>query len=149
MAFYSERPKPRYRPGEYTRLLQEERERWSNANLKNRPVPKPPGVAFHADLDLTELDEFGRPMLTFKAKATELGESHICIRSRRMCYTTRRIIAAMHALDDHPVPLYGEVVCSEYDGNGLYLTRVNMLDLPSLPVLTEWLKDNGIRGVLV
>ncbi len=148
MAFYSDRPKPRYRPGEYTRELQEERARWSNAHLRARPAPKPVGVPFHADLDLTELDEFGRPMLTFKAKATELGESHICIRSRRMCYTTRRIIAAMHALDDQPVPLYGEVHASEYDGDGLYLTRVGILELPELPVLVKWLKENGIRGVL-
>ncbi|MGE3108667.1 MAG: hypothetical protein AB7G11_12815 [Phycisphaerales bacterium] len=149
MAFYSERPKPRYRPGEYAKALEEERLRWSNIHFRPKAPERPKGIPFHAELDLTELDTVGRPMLTFTAKASELGESHICIRSRRMCYTTRRIIAAMHALDDQPVPVYGEVDCSDYDGNGLYLTRVRLMELPSTPELLEWLKEQGIRGVLV
>jgi len=146
MAFVPQQPKPRYRPGEYAAKMREEAQRWSDPPAPKRPLPS--GAPFEAELDLTELDERGRPMLTFIAKSTELGTGHICFRSRRMCYAGRKVIAVLHMVDDEPVPLYGEVLLSEYDCEAMYITRIRILALPKNSVVQGWLAENSLRGRL-
>lgn len=147
MAFVPQSSKPRYRPGEYAALQRAEAERWSNAR-KRPPVPARRGAPFPAELDLTELDEHEKPMLTFTGRACELSGTHISFRARRMCYRSRNVILAVHLVDDQPVPLYGEVESSEYDGEGMCLTWVKLLELPNRDVLHDWLRANGIKGAL-
>jgi len=146
MAFVPQPSKPRYRPGEYAALMKEEAARWSNGP-KRPPAPRH-GAPFPAELDLTEIDTHGKPMLTFVGRACELSGTHMSFRSRRMCYPSRHVIAAVHLVDDQPVPLYGEVESSEYDGKGMCLTWVKLLEMPDNPDIQDWLRSNGIKGAL-
>ncbi|MBC7771334.1 MAG: hypothetical protein H7210_02450 [Pyrinomonadaceae bacterium] len=147
MAFVPQQSKPRYKPGEYAAMMREESQRWSNG--PKRPAPPPQkGAPFGAEMDLTEIDEYGKPMLTFVARATQLSGTHLSFRCRRMCYAKRNVIAAVHLVDDQPVPLYGEVETSEYDGDGMCLTWIKLLEMPRNSILQDWLKANGIKGAL-
>lgn len=94
--------------------------------------------AFKAELDLAELDERGRPGATWAGRATELSRSQLTFRSRRMCYDGRELMIAVHLVDDRPVALYGVVQRSEYDGDGLYRTVVDLATLPETDSVHAW-----------
>jgi hypothetical protein len=102
---------------------------------------RPVGVRFDADLDICELDDRDRPGPAWTARGRELSRSHLIIRSRRMCYPGRRVLAAVHLIDDQPVPLFGKVVSCEYDGEGLYRVDLELLKLPERPEIVEWLNQ--------
>lgn len=104
---------------------------------------KPAGVRFDAELDLTELDDRDRPGLVWTGRARELSRSHLVLRSRRMCYQGRRILAAVHLIDDRPVPLLGRVTGCEYDGDGMYRVELELMQLPPKPEIALWLEDRG------
>jgi len=146
MGFVSQPSKPRYKPGQYAQERRDEANRWADDPVQ--APTKPAGAPFRAELDMTELDERGQPMLTFTAKSTEIGGSHLCLRSRRMCYTGRKVILVIHLVDDEPVPIFGRVKSSDYDRDGLYLTRLELMDMPPDPILQEWLRSRGFRGKL-
>ncbi len=106
-----------------------------------QPSPRPAGksnVSFKADLDLAELDERGRPGATWSGRACELSRSQIVFRSRRMCYDGRELLIAVHLIDDRPVALFGAVQRSEYDGDGLYRTVVDLAALPDTDAVHAW-----------
>jgi hypothetical protein len=94
---------------------------------------------FKADLDLAEVDERGRPGAPWPGRACELSRSHIAFRSRRMCYEGRAVLVAVHLVDDRPVALFGVVARSEYDGEGLYRTTLDLAALPKSDGVTAWL----------
>jgi hypothetical protein len=96
-------------------------------------------VKFDAELDLAELDDRERPGPTWPAKGRELGRSHLILRTRRMCYLNRRILIAVHLIDDRPVPLFGKVVNCEYDGDGLYKVDLDLMRVPERPEIAAWL----------
>ncbi len=111
-----------------------------------RPRPIPPGHAFKADLDLAELDERRRPGMTWPGKSYEISKNHIAFRSRRMCYLGRSLLALVHLVDDTPVPLFGEVIASEYDGDGLYRTVIGLMELPDEEPIKTWIAGQAGRG---
>lgn len=93
---------------------------------------------FKAELDLAELDERGRPGPMWAGRATELSRSQLMFRSRKMCYDGRELMIAVHLVDDRPVALYGVVHRSEYDGDGLYATVVDLATLPETDAIHAW-----------
>lgn len=104
-----------------------------------RPIArKPTGLNFDAELDLCELDERDRPGPTWTGKGRELSRSHMAFRSKRMCYCGRRILAAVHLIDDKPVPLFGKVLACDYDGDGLYRVELELQRAPERPEITAW-----------
>jgi hypothetical protein len=112
--------------------------------------PSPPprtrkaaGVRFDADLDLCELDDRERPGPTWTGKGRELSRSHLAIRTRRMCYPGRRVLAAVHLIDSEPVPLFGRVVACDYDTDGLYRVEIELQRVPERPEITAWVGSQG------
>lgn len=105
------------------------------------PAPKATGIRFDAELDLSELDDRDRPGPTWSGRGRELGRSHIVLRTRRMCYTNRRVLIAVHLIDDEPVPLLGLVTECEYDGDGLYKVALELMRVPERPEISAWISD--------
>lgn len=104
-------------------------------------LPRPqPGIKFDAELDLSELDDRDRPGAVWTGRGRELGRGHMVFRSRRMCYEGRRLLAAVHLIDDQPVPLFGRVTGCEYDNDGLYRVQMELLPLPEKPDVAIWLE---------
>lgn len=101
---------------------------------------KPAGIRFDAELDLSEMDDRDRPGLVWIARGRELSRSHVTFRSRRMCYEGRRIVAAVHLVDDKPVALFGRVVHCDYDGDGMYRVELELLPVPEKPEIAAWLE---------
>lgn len=108
-------------------------------------APRSVGVRFDAQLDVCELDDRGRPGLTWTAQARELSRSHIAFRSRRMCYVGRRILMAVHLIDDRPVPLCGHVSHCMYDGEGMYRVEIELARVPNRADITAWLAERRPR----
>lgn len=105
-----------------------------------------PGVPFKAEIDMAELDERGRPGPTWTGRACELSRSHLVVTSRRMCYATRDALIAVHLVDDRPVPLFGKVLKSEYDGDGLYKTTIALAPLPATDAVHAWITKLSTRN---
>ena len=120
---------------------------FSDEEPEPEPAPKPPrpatGMRFEAELDVSELDDRDRPGGTWSARGRELGRGHMVFRSRRMCYEGRRLLAAVHLIDDKPVPLFGKVTSCEYDNDGLYRVHMELLPLPEKPDVALWLEVRG------
>ena len=104
-----------------------------------------PGVPFKAEVDMAELDERGRPGPIWAGRACELSRSQIVILSRRMCYEGRESLVAVHLVDDRPVTLFGKVVRSEYDGEGLYKTTLALAPLPDTDAVHAWMTKLSTR----
>ncbi len=117
--------------------------------LDEDPAPRPPppkkpsSLKFDAELDLCELDDRDRPGATWSGKGRELSRSNLVFRSRRMCHCGRRILVAVHLIDDKPVPLFGKVTSCEYDGDGLYRVEMELLKTPERTEVTEWIAKRG------
>jgi len=103
-----------------------------------KAAKRPSGVRFDAELDLCELDDRDRPGPTWTGRGRELSRAFLTLRSRRMCYPGRLILAAIHLIDDKPVPLLGRVVSCEYDGDGMYRTELELVRLPERPEIAAW-----------
>jgi hypothetical protein len=115
----------------------------STAPVSTRPARRSAGVKFDAELDMTELDDRERPGPTWSAKGRELGRSHLILRTRRMCHLNRRVLVAVHLIDDRPVPLFGRVLNCEYDGDGLYKVDLELMRVPDRPEIAAWLDSLG------
>lgn len=106
---------------------------------------RPSGVRFDAELDMCELDDRDRPGPVWSARGRELSRSHLLVRTRRMCYAGKRILVAVHLIDDLPVPLYGRVLVCDYDGDGLYKVELELLRVPDRPEIAVWMHQRA-RG---
>jgi hypothetical protein len=104
------------------------------------------GVRFRADLDLAELDDRRRPGAAWSGRGIELSRSHLTVLSKRMCYTGRLLLVAVHMLDDRPVPLFGQVKHCDYDGEGLYRTEIALMVLPAEEPIRQWIQAQGAQG---
>lgn len=102
---------------------------------------RPKGHRFHAEVDLGEIDERGRPSMPWAAHAIELSRSHIVVLSRRMTYVGRGIAVAVHLVDAKPTPLFGEVYSCEYEGEGRYRIDIDLRPLPAGGHLRAWFGD--------
>lgn len=101
---------------------------------------------FRADLDLAELDDRHRPGMSWAGRGIELSRSSLTFKSRRLCYEGRRIVAAVHLVDDRPVPLFGVVSKSEYDGEGQYRTSISLQTLPEEEPVRNWVHHLSDRS---
>lgn len=101
--------------------------------------------AFRADLDVAELDDRHRPGPTWAGRGIELSRSSMTFRSRRLCYEGRRLVVAVHLVDDRPVALFGLVSKSEYDGEGLYRTTVMLQPIPEEEPVRNWVQSVAER----
>jgi hypothetical protein len=113
------------------------------APTSSRATRRSSGSRFEAEMDMSEVDDRDRPGPLWIGRGRELGRGHLVFRSRRMCYEGRRIIAAVHLIDDRPVPLFGRVTHCEYDMDGLYRVEMELLPLPERAELTMWIEARG------
>lgn len=111
----------------------------------SREIENRSGHRFDAELDVCELDERERPGLTWPAQAQELSRSHLVFRSRRMCYTGRRLLIAVHLIDDAPAPLCGRVTTCAYDSDGMYRVELEFARVPTWPDVAAWLAQRRPR----
>lgn len=107
------------------------------------PIKKPTSLKFDAELDLCELDDRDRPGPTWSGKGRELSRSNLVFRSRRMCHCGRRVLVAVHLIDDKPVPLFGRVLTCEYDGDGLYRVELELQKPPERAEVADWISKRG------
>jgi hypothetical protein len=107
--------------------------------------PQKAGFPFKAEVDMAELDERGRPGPMWAGRACELSRSQIIVNSRRMCYEGREALVAVHLVDDRPVTLFGKVLKSEYDGDGLYRTTLGLAPLPESDSVQAWISKLSTR----
>jgi hypothetical protein len=103
------------------------------------------GATFNAELDICELDERERPSLTWSARALELSRSALAFRSRRMCYVGRRVLIAIHLIDDRPVPLCGTVSHCSYEAEGMYRIEIELARIPSFSYIADWIAQRRSR----
>ena len=105
--------------------------------------PRPQTRPFKAELHMTELDDRARPGPTWGAVAEGLSGSSVVVRSRRMCYVGRRVLIAVHMIDDAPTPLAGRVFSCEYLGSGLYRLDLDLERFPDDNLARLWLGEQG------
>ena len=91
---------------------------------------RPKGRAFDAELDVSEIDERGRPGPTWIARARMLSRSNVVFASSKMCYVGRDLIVAIHLIDSTPVPLFGRVFSCEYDTDGMHIVDMELAEVP-------------------
>ena len=97
------------------------------ASTEEKPKPGSSRVfPFDAELEMAEV-EAGKAGLTWSARARTLSTSSLSISSRRMCYNDRRVIIAVHRLDDAPMMLLGRVMECRYESDGLYTIELELL----------------------
>ena len=65
-----------------------------------------------------------------------------------MCYEGRELLVAVHLIDDRPTPLFGKVSKSDYDGDGMYRTQINLQTLPESDAVKAWYATRNPRGGL-
>lgn len=106
-------------------------------------VERPKGLPFAAELELAELDERGRLSPAWGTRAKELSKSNLVLHSRRLTYPGRYLLAAVHRIDDQPVPLFGRVVSCVYDADGLYRVDIDLLPVPEVREFKNWLAERG------
>lgn len=104
-----------------------------------RQAPRPAGLPFRALLDVSELDERGRPGPSWTAGSLELSRSHVVISSRRLCYPDSIIALAVHLIDDRPVPLMGRVISCGYSDDGLYRVDLDLMKIPENHAVFTWM----------
>lgn len=84
---------------------------------------------FDAELELAELDDRGKPGVPWSARARTLSRGTISVNSRRMCHTERRVLIAVHRLDDQPAILLGRAEACRYESDGLYVIDFELMPL--------------------
>jgi hypothetical protein len=109
------------------------------------PAVRPVGIRFDAELELSELDDRDRPGPTWTGQGRELGRSHLALRTRRMCYQNRRVLIAVHLIDDEPVALQGRVTGCEYDGDGMYRVELELMRVADRPEIAAWVASRQGR----
>lgn len=105
-----------------------------NAGMTPRAVEETPSgggnvFPFDAELELAELDDRAKPGVPWSARARTLSRGTISVNSRRMCHTERRVLIAVHRLDDQPAILLGRAEACRYESDGLYVIDFELLPL--------------------
>lgn len=104
----------------------------------DQPAGPPTFHEFDAELDVGELDERLRPTTTWSARAMSVNRSSLTFKSRRMCYTKRMVLIAVHLIDDKPAVLAGRVTSCDYIGEGLYEVDVELMPKPDSEDIRAW-----------
>lgn len=97
---------------------------------------------FDAELEMAEI-EHGKAGLPWTARARTLSTSTLSVSSRRMCYNDRRVVIAIHRVDNNPVMLLGRVTDCRYESDGLYT-----IDFELLPTEDAGVKMSFSRRVM-
>ncbi|USN99360.1 MAG: hypothetical protein H6810_01400 [Phycisphaeraceae bacterium] len=92
-------------------------------------TPGGPVYPFDAELEMAEVDERGKLGTPWSARSRTLSRGSLTVTSRRMCYPGRRVLVAIHRVDDEPMVLLGRVVDCAYESDGLYLLELELLPM--------------------
>ena len=84
---------------------------------------------FDAELEMAEVDERGKQGTPWSARSRTLSRSSLTVCSRRMCYVGRRVLTAIHRVDDEPMVLLARVTDCQYESDGLYLIHLELLPM--------------------
>jgi hypothetical protein len=101
---------------------------------QSQPAAKTPSKAspvypFDAELEMAEIDERGKAGIPWSARARTLSRSGMTVSSRRMCHTDRRVLIAVHRVDDEPAVLLARVADCRYETDGLHLLELELLPM--------------------
>lgn len=97
------------------------------------------GHPFEAELSVSEMDERDRPGPVWHARGRSISRSVLVMTTRRLCYDARRLLVAVHLIDDAPVPLFGSVSSCDYEGDGVYRVEVALAPLPEMRAIQSWI----------
>lgn len=106
-------------------------------------APTDKGHPFDASLEICEVDDRDQPGAPWPARGRTLSRSALTFRTRRMCYEGRRLLVAVHMIDDKPVLLFGHVARCDYQGAGQYLVDLQLAPIPDRHELRTWLGSRG------
>ncbi|MBZ0171377.1 MAG: hypothetical protein K8E66_03265 [Phycisphaerales bacterium] len=101
----------------------------TGSNRRGGPGANGPVFPFDAELEMAEVDERGKLGTPWSARSRTLSRSSLTITSRRMCHTSRRVLVAIHRIDDEPMMLLGRVQDCVYETDGLYLLELELLPM--------------------
>lgn len=101
---------------------------------------RPAGKTFSAEIDVCELDERGRAGQTWSARSSRLSRSSLELRSRRMCHEGRKLLVAVHLIDETPIVLFGTVTRCEYEGDGMHVIDMELATLPDSHEVRAWVQ---------
>lgn len=99
---------------------------------------------FDAELEMAELDERGKSGTPWSARARTLSRSAMTVCSRRMCYVDRRVLVAVHRVDDEPVILLGRVADCRYESDGLHTIDLELLPINEAEVRLSYTRRPGV-----
>lgn len=102
--------------------------------------PRPKGHPFTAEIDVSEIDERGRPTVPWSCRTIELSRSHLVFLSRRVTFAGRRMMIAVHLVDEAPMPLFGSVVSCTYATDGMHRIDLDLQPLPPGETVQTWAK---------
>lgn len=108
-------------------------------------VERRKGHAFHAPLEVGEMDERGRPSVPWQARGREVSREYLVFQSRRMVRVGSMVIVAVHLVDDEPMPLFGKVMECEYETEGMHRVKVEFRTIPWDPDLRVWMQERTVR----
>ncbi|MCC6283890.1 MAG: hypothetical protein IT439_01115 [Phycisphaerales bacterium] len=103
--------------------------------------PRPKGHSFTAEIDVSEIDERGRVTMPWACRTVELSRSHLVILSRRVTFPGRRMLVAVHLVDEAPMPLFGSVVSCTYAADGMHRIDLDLQPLPPGDTVQTWAKS--------
>lgn len=89
---------------------------------------------------MAELDDRGRPSVTWSGRADMLSRSQLLLLSRRLTYAGRRMVVAVHLIDAQPTLLAGVVKVCEYVGDGHHQVVLDLEPVPRDPSMQAWLQ---------
>jgi hypothetical protein len=98
---------------------------------------------FDAEIEMAELDDRGKAGVPWSARARTLSRSGMTISSRRMCYAERRVLVAVHRVDDEPAVLLGRVTACRYESDGLHLIELELLPMSDAGVRLSFSRRAG------
>lgn len=108
-----------------------------------RPAVESNVYPFDAEIELAELDDRGKAGVPWSARSRTLSRSGMTISSRRMCYPERRVLVAVHRVDDEPAVLLGRVSGCRYESDGLHLIELELLPMSDAGVRLSFSRRAG------
>lgn len=102
--------------------------------------------SFDATVDLSELDDRQRPGPSWCARGDQLSRAHLVVLSKRMVHPERRILIAIHLVDDRPAILFGRVESCSYQADGLHRIRIEFQPVPNNEAIRDWITEAQRRS---
>jgi hypothetical protein len=101
-------------------------------------APHIAGQTFDASVTLSEWLDSGEPSACWPGRSVRISRSHLILVTKRMCYSNRTLLIAVHKIDSTPLVLAGLVELCDYVGNGLNAVALSLQTVPETPQVTKW-----------